>query len=203
MAIVEKNALCMNCLRPGHFLKNCPTERKYKEYWKPHQLLMHIAPPKCEEAAWSAKKPSKADTTVVSTHVFQLRNRRQVLLMTCRVKIVSPYGSTTQARVLLDSASSTSFITECLVQRLCLVRWNHSVKISGIGVMSNQPSSHGATNFSIARPDGNGKIVPVEALILSKITSNLPLRPVLLNTTGGSIWMAWNLPILGLEPLVM
>ena len=25
VAIVKKNALCMNCLRPGHSLKNCPT----------------------------------------------------------------------------------------------------------------------------------------------------------------------------------
>ena len=27
-AIVKKNALCMNCLRPGHFLKNCPIEQR-------------------------------------------------------------------------------------------------------------------------------------------------------------------------------
>ena len=30
MAIVKKNALCMNCFRPGHFLKNCPTKQRCK-----------------------------------------------------------------------------------------------------------------------------------------------------------------------------
>ena len=95
---------------------------------------------------------------------------------------MGPDGSTTQARALLDSASSTSFITERLAQRLRLVRRSHSVKISGIGATSNQPSSRGVTNFSIARPDDKGKIVPVEALILSKITSNLPLHPVSLDS---------------------
>ena len=178
MAIVKKSAQCINCLRPCHFLKNCPTEQRCKECCKPDNSLMHIAPPKREEEMRSAKKPPKEDTTVVSTHVSQLQNCRQVLLMTCRIKIVGPDGSTIQDRVLLDSASSTSFITERLAQRLRLVRRSHRVKISGIGATSNQPSSRGVTNFSITRPDDKGKIVPVEALILSKITSNLPLHPV-------------------------
>ena len=51
-----------------------------------------------------------------------------------------------------------------------------------MGATSNQPSSHRVTKFNIARPDGKGKIVPVEALMLSKITSILPLRPVSLDT---------------------
>ena len=135
---------------------------------------MHIARPKREEETQSVKTPSKEDTKVVSTHVSQLQNRCQVLLMTCRVKIVCPDGSTTQVRALLDFVSSSSFVMERLLQRLRLVRCNQSLKINCIGEMSNQPSSRGATNFSIARPDGKRRIVPVEALIQSKITSNLP-----------------------------
>ena len=100
-----------------------------------------------------AKKPSK-----------------EVLLMTCLVKIVGPDDSTTQVRAMLDSASSTSFIMERLAQHLRLVHRNHSVKISSISVKSNQPSSCRATDFSIACPDSKGKIAPVEVLILSKIT---------------------------------
>ena len=98
---------------------------------------------------------------------------------------MGPDRSTTQARVLLDSAPSTLFVTEWLVQRLHLVRRNYSVKISGIGVTSNHPSSCRATNFSIAYPDSKGKIVPVEALILSKITCILPLHP-------GSVDIRWK-----------
>ena len=91
---------------------------------------MHIAHPNRKEERRSEKKPAKEDTTVVSTHVSQLRNRRQVLLMTCRVKIIGPDRSTTQARALLDSASSISFVTDRLVQRLCLVHRNHSIKLA-------------------------------------------------------------------------
>ena len=172
----------MNCLRPGHFLKNCLIEQRCKECWKPHHSLKHIAHLNRKKELWSEKKPATEDTTVVSTHVPQVWNHRQVLLITCQVKIVGADGSTTQARALLDSASSTSFIRERLMQRLRLARHNHRVKISGIGVTPNQPSSCGLPNFSIARPDYKGRIVPVEALIPSKVTSNLSLCPVSLDT---------------------
>ena len=77
---------------------------------------------------------------VVLTHVPQLKNCRQVLLMTCCVKAVVPDRSTTQARALLDSALSASFITECLAQNLCLARRNYSINISNIGTKSNHLS---------------------------------------------------------------
>ena len=36
MAIVKKNAFCMNCLRPGNFLENSPTEQRCKQcLWYP------------------------------------------------------------------------------------------------------------------------------------------------------------------------
>ena len=95
---------------------------------------------------------------------------------------MGPDGSTTQAKALLDSVSTTLFITERLWQCFLLVHCNIRVKISGIGATSNKPSSHGGINFSNAHPDDKGKIVAVEALILSKITSNLPIRPVSLDT---------------------
>ena len=69
---------------------------------------------------------------------------------------------------------------ERLAQCLRLVCHNHSINISGIGATSNQSSSGGITNFSIARYS-KGKIVLVEALILSKSVSNLPLYLVFLN----------------------
>ena len=129
-----------------------------------------------------AKSSPKEKPTAFSTHVSQLRNCHHVLLMTCCVKIVGPDGSTTQARALVDSTLSASFITERLAQHFYLARRNHSINISGIGVTTNQLSSHGVANFSVACPDNKGKIELVEALIQSKITSTLPLHPVSLDT---------------------
>ena len=102
--------------------------------------------------------------------------------MTCQVNIVGLDGPTTQVRALLDSASSTSFVTERLVHHLRLALRNHSVKVSDIGATSTQPSSLGVTNFRISHPHNKGKILPVEALIVTKITFDLPLHPVSLDT---------------------
>ena len=107
MTIVKGNTLCLNCLRSGHFLRNCPSEQRCKECRKPHHSLLHIAtPPKRETELLRDKSPPKEKPAIISTHVSQLKNCRQILLMTCCVKIVGPDGSTTQARALLDSASS-------------------------------------------------------------------------------------------------
>ena len=41
-------------------------------------------------------------------HGTSIGRGREVLLMTCNVKVITPDGSVTQARALLDSAASTS-----------------------------------------------------------------------------------------------
>ena len=61
------------------------------------------------------------------------------------------------------------------------MRHSHNINIGGIGAAPNQLLSCGATNFDIDRPDSKGKLMAVEALILSKITSALLLHPVSLN----------------------
>ena len=142
MTIIKANALCLNSLQSVHFLTNCPSKQRCKECCKPHHLLLHIATPlKRETDPLRAKSPPKEKPMIVSTHVSQLKNFRQALLMTCCVKIVGPDSSTTKARALLDSASSASFIAEHLAQRLRLARRSHSINISGIGATSYQLSS--------------------------------------------------------------
>ena len=101
--------------------------------------------------------------------------------------------------MLLDSALSTSFLTEDLAQCLLLVCCNHKIRISSIGVTSNQPSSPTTvTDFSIAHPDDKGRVVPIEAQILSKVTYNLPLHPFPWVPSGSS-WMSCNLLIQSLD----
>ena len=129
----------MNCLRSGHFLKNCCSKQRCKECHKTHHSLFHIAtPPKRETKPLKAKSPLKDKSTVVSKHVSQLKNCHQVFLMTCHVKTVGPDSSTTQARALLDSALSASFIMERLAQCLRPACCNHNISINGFGATSNQ-----------------------------------------------------------------
>ena len=84
-----------------------------KKCGKHHHTLLHK---EADSKLGKAKEPSKAACAAPS------RQSEEVLLMTCRVKVIAPDGSITQARALLDCAASTSLITERLAQRLRLPR---------------------------------------------------------------------------------
>ena len=100
------------------------------------------------------------------------------LLMTCRVLVHSPDGSSIDARAILDSASSASFISERLTQSLGLPRSTQSVKISGIAGISHRSPSQFVANFSISAMRSLGKKMDVTAIVVPRVTCDLPLHPV-------------------------
>ena len=59
--------------------------------------------------------------------------------MTCQVLV---NNSSVKAHALLDSASSTSFVSEHLAQSLCLPRFHHNIRISGIAGDSSRCMTH-------------------------------------------------------------
>ena len=129
-----------------------------------------------------------SSSTVVS-HVAQTGSKScQVLLMTCRVSGRSPDGHTTQARALLDSASSTSFISERLAQHLYLSRSHRLAQIAGIAGISHQSLSQSVVHFSVAPVWSVGMAHEIEAMVLPKVTSDLPLHPVSLDGRWQYLW---------------
>ena len=94
--------------------------------------------------------------------------------MTCQVIAVGHDGSTYKARALLDSASSASFVTERIAQRLRLSRCNHGSKITGISRKMMQLSSRGSVHFHIKSAHTKGIALILEVLVLPKITSVIP-----------------------------
>ena len=80
---------------------------------------------------------------------------------------------------MLDSASSSSIISERLAQHLHLPRSRRLVQIDGIGGISHHSVGHSIAQFKIAPivRDGGGPM-EVEAIVLPKVTSDLPLHSV-------------------------
>ena len=68
-------------------------------------------------------------------HVAALSVSEQVLLMTCKVKVTAPNGSSTIARALIDPGSSTSFVHvhERIAQLVHLPRIKKNVMVEGVG----------------------------------------------------------------------
>ena len=99
--------------------------------------------------------------------------------MTCKVMVTSPDGITIEARALLDNASSTSFVTERLVQALHLPRSHQRIQIVGnAGVSPSTPPIQSLASLSITPIYGKGSSINVSAVVLPAVTCDLPVCPV-------------------------
>jgi len=56
IALLKLHSHCLNCLRPGHFVKDCKSLHHCKVCQRPHHLLLHV------------EKPPSADHTDVSAN---------------------------------------------------------------------------------------------------------------------------------------
>ena len=169
-SLVKSRSLCMNCLKPGHFIKQCKSLQRCRKCQKTHHTLLHQDDKPPED------KPPP--TSTVHSHTAQNSTKsQQALLMTSRVLVVSPGGPTTQARALLDSASSTSFISERLAQRLHLPRSHETLQFAGIGGLTHQSQRRSIASFNITSVWSKSQNIPVEAVVLPKSPATCPYIP--------------------------
>ena len=98
--------------------------------------------------------------------------------MTCRVLVFAPDGLTIEARALLDNGSTSSFVSECLVQSLRLPRSQCSVCVSGIARSLVGSTLRLIANFQILSTHSNGRKIDLTAVVLPKVTCDLPVTPV-------------------------
>ena len=179
ISTLKENHLCMNCLNSGHFVKHCKSIHKCRKCQRPHHTLLHV-----EAQDNSSVRPSTStessnsnDPTRITSHTA-VRLKSSSLLMTCRVLVTAPDGSTIEARALLDNASSTSFVSERLVQSLCLPRMNHNVRVSGIAGMSHKAPIQSISTFKISAVKPASRKIDVTAVVVPRVTCDLPLSPV-------------------------
>lgn len=169
VSLLKSNGLCLNCMRPGHYIRDCTSASRCKRCQKPHHTLLHI------ETKRGPPSPETPSTVSVSNH-SSVGLCSNVLLMTCRVLVEAPDGSTTESRALFDSGSSASFVSERLAQRLRLTRSNQSTRISGIAGLTSNPSTRSITSFRISSTHSRSKKFDVTAMIVSQVTCDLPLH---------------------------
>ena len=170
MAAVRANDLCMNCLRPGHFVKHCKSVHKCRECQRPHHTLLHV------NQKDDTKTKSAIDKSVSSNTAT--RTSSNSLLMTCRVLVTSPSGHSTEARALLDSGSSACFVSNSLSRRLYLPRSSQSITISGIAGITHTRSTHATTTFQVSSLCHPSKQFEVSAIIVPQVTCNLPTHSI-------------------------
>ena len=117
-ATAKDNELCFNCLRSGHHSMQCPSLQRCREFQDAHHTLLYQTSER--DPSTNMTNADRRDGTssqattpdpIVHLHV-SYGHQGQVLLMTCQICVLGADGRTTVARALLDTASSSSFITE-------------------------------------------------------------------------------------------
>ena len=162
---VKRQKLCFNCLKTGHTLSACKSSN-CKHCNKKHHSSLHRFS-ESQNHVLETQPFAEDERTVGVGHMSTQKNC--VLLPTAIVPI-SFNGVTIPCRALLDSGAQSSLITEHIVQKLNLPKKKLSINVSGIGgnVKIVNPSS---VVIPIQLPD---KLVPVEAIVLPKITGFIP-----------------------------
>ena len=165
----------MNCLKPGHFVKQCKSSHHCKICLKPHHSLLHTENRSDVERDTPASIPSSVD--VVTSHTATTL-RINALLMTCKLLIEAPNGLMIEARGLLDSASSVTFISERIFQTLRIPCASCNARFAGIAGMTHGSSIQSIAIFNIFPVSHQKRAINVTAIILPRITSDLPPSPV-------------------------
>ena len=119
VALLRSNDCCLNCLCPGHYVKECKSLHRCKHCQRPHHSLLHVdgKDTKSSKPNDTRSEHSVTEPTVKPSHHASVKIQSDLLLMTCQVLIESSQGAT-KARALLDSGSSASFILKRVTQAL-------------------------------------------------------------------------------------
>ncbi|GBO10176.1 hypothetical protein AVEN_247264-1 [Araneus ventricosus] len=146
-SLVRKKRLCINCLRLNHFVSKCLFTDRCKICQGKHHTILH------EEERKSA------------VHI-------QVFLSTALINVRTGAGNSVACRAMLDSGSRRSLITESCWKKLGLKGRPTVHRIRGINNLVAETSfQEVGLEFT---PHFDSEIFKVDALIVNRITSNLP-----------------------------
>ena len=172
VSLLKSHDLCINCIRPGHFLKQCKSLHRCQKCQRPHHTLLHRE----SSSNKSEAQPSLLVNSVVSNAATGIKSN--CLLMTCHVLIDAHDGSSVEARAIVDSASSASFVSERISQSLCPPRSHQNARTPGVaGLYHSSPFQAIAilTISSVMTPTRKFKVTVV---VVPKVTCDLSLHPV-------------------------
>lgn len=193
----KRNNLCLKCLNSSHKVAVCTSKINCDVCKSKHNTLLHYAP--TPNSTVTSNNSSSKDqpqvrtnehensvenndtlvtamtcSTAASSSVHSLTSSLlgTVLLSTALIEVKDGFGNFQIVRVLLDSASQASFITEKCCKRLGLQRMRMNLDVFGLG--SSLLNTKHMVTF-IVQPRGKLDLqLTVDAVVLPKICTNLP-----------------------------
>ncbi|XP_049291622.1 uncharacterized protein LOC125768263 [Anopheles funestus] len=174
--IANEKKVCNNCLRKGHWARNCLTSSRCKHCRDRHHTLLHRSNEPAGSKEGSPERPDspkpKDRAYAQSLNVTETTERsEEVFLLTVRVNIVDADGKEHSVRALLDSASQASLMTERIARLLQIKRSPANVKVLGAGKVSRNVRE---SVFAEIRSKRQHFSCGVQFMLMDQITSNIP-----------------------------
>lgn len=180
----REKRLCFNCLQPNHSADSCPSKHRCHSCHRQHHTLLHQAATtpsiNSETRTTTTNHTTPSPPTInhaVNHHVFENRRlstsvQQTVLLATAQARAKSSRGNIEQFRVLIDTGSQISLITEAAANLLQWKRRKSYVRIHTVG--SSEPIAPSGVITGPLSSSHDNKSIVARLHILPTITSLLP-----------------------------
>ncbi|GIX98538.1 hypothetical protein CDAR_501991 [Caerostris darwini] len=170
---VKKLKLCSNCLTfKSHTIDEC-REKLCKICTKPHNTIL------CSKDSNDSKSDSQTENELpsISSNNAIVPATQAVLLPTAILYVKDINGISQKCSLLIDSASQGSFIRESCVNSLQLNRTKANISVDGLSSRKVGRVA-GSVKLQTTSQFNKNASITVDALIMPKITCDLPQCPV-------------------------
>ncbi|XP_041630638.1 uncharacterized protein [Drosophila kikkawai] len=191
---VRDTKLCFNCLSRSHQVSDCNSSNTCRQCNARHHTLVHPEESRSIPSASAQMSAAELNTTssfdhaadmntaAISHHTVERANN-QALLPTILANVIDACGNTTSCRLLLDTGSTITMVSESFIQRIGISRSHARISVVGLGA-SPAGVSRGRATFTLLSRTTTAS-VEVTGLIMSSLTSLLPAQQV---KSSSSIW---------------
>ncbi|XP_062533989.1 uncharacterized protein LOC134203016 [Armigeres subalbatus] len=192
--------VCFNCLRKGHMIRTCPSQRLCAKCNKKHHSMLHQDQPEdavqlvpkenptvCLEVVGNVEADQQENGSVsVTTSCLGgeiIRAPKQVLLQTAVIDVFDARGRPHPCRALLDSGSQAHILSQAMARKLGMPILKCNITVIGANAMKTHVNKRMNLNFSSRYCDFQDSIA---CLISDRPTGNVPSAEINVSS--------WNIP---------
>ncbi|KAM8719460.1 hypothetical protein ACLKA7_012076 [Drosophila subpalustris] len=185
---IKDKLLCFNCLKPGHTSAKCGSAHSCRHCRGRHNTLLHTQVSPLQSSANQTQQIETASedsqeqkvSLVPNRHISQApraatcilsQGRNKGTLPTAWVNVRNAHGTFTACRVLLDSGSELSYVSERCIHALGIARSPSRILVSGISSVKAE-TTRGFSKLHL-RSRVSDNTLDATVHILGKITSHL------------------------------